>query len=162
MKIFCLISLVIISLSLQSQVGLEGRDFLTGVFTVVKGNDFKLDDNCLGVDFDENLAFMYESIKKKDLLYTMQWFGEIANGIQRDCSSSIMIEIFNDSKKLFPTNWFIIFQKYGQKIVNAISEEMFEKEINARTIGETFGKIINIMIYNKSLNADKPKFLQIL
>ena len=163
MKTFCLISLIIISLSLQSQIGLEGRDFLTGVFTVVNGKDFKLDDKCLGAeDLDENLVNLYESIRKKDLLYTLQWIGEIGNGIQRDCSSPIMIEIFNDSKNLFKTNWFILFQKYGKDVLNAVHDEIFEKEINARTIGETFGKIINIMVYNKSLNAGKPKFLEIL
>ena len=122
MKTFSIISLLLICMSMQSQIGLFGRDFLTGLLTTVKGKDFKLDDNCLSAEFDQNCENLADALKTGNLFRLISAASALKEELEKRCPSSDLTKIFNDTTALGVSEIMHRMVKFGYKIVSHLSE----------------------------------------
>jgi len=152
MKTFSIISLLLICMSMQSQIGLFGRDFLTGLLTTVKGKDFKLDDNCLSAEFDQNCENLADALKTGNLFRLISAASALKEELEKRCPSSDLTKIFNDTTALGVSEIMHRMVSHKQEMADILKEEIFKGKMTALTIGQFFGKLVNVIVYQMSHN----------
>jgi hypothetical protein len=139
-------------MSIQSQIGLFGRDFLTGLLTTVKGKDFKLDDNCLSAEFDQNCENLADAIKTGNVFKLMSAASAIKEELEQRCPSSDLTKIFKDTTALGVTEVMHRMITHRQEMSDLFKEEIFGRKMTALNIGQFFGKLVNVIVYQISHN----------
>ena len=151
MKIFSIICLLLVCFSIQSQISLFGRDFITGLLTTVKGKDFVLDENCLSAEFDKDCENLADAIKSGNVFKGLAAAAAIKDELQRKCPANEVTKIFKDTMDLGTLEIMSRFAKHRQEMTDLLKEELFHK-ITAKNMGEFFGKMVNIIVYGMSHN----------
>ena len=150
MKIISIISLLLISFAIQSQIAAGGRDFLTGLLTVVKGKDFKLDDACLGPEFENDFSNLIDVIKNNDLASIIRFINKLVNEIYQHCPTSDLAKIQKDTETLGLKELTKRLQKHKIEVLEMLKKEFVIGKIKASTVGEASGHIINLVVYERS------------
>jgi hypothetical protein len=139
-------------MSMQSQIGLFGRDFLTGLLTTVKGKDFKLDDNCLSAEFDQNCENLADALKTGNLFRLISAASALKEELEKRCPSSDLTKIFHDTTALGVSEIMHRMVSHKQEMADILKEEIFKGKMTALTIGQFFGKLVNVIVYQMSHN----------
>ena len=161
MKICSIICILFISFSCQNQIGLAGRDFLTGLLTSIKGPEFHLNDNCLNADFDKDSAILIEALNRKEYNVAMEFIGKILHDIVDNCPTSDLAQILKDTMAGGPIELYKKIHKHGVEVLAIIKEEFLVSNITYKNIGEATGRVIELVIYTKSFNTTQLEFLSI-
>jgi len=150
MKILSIIVLLLISFTIQNDISGAGKDFLTGLLTVVKGEDFKLDEACFGNEFEKDTQNLMEALQKGDIILITAYAGKLFNDITSKCPSSEIAEITKDVIAIGPIELYSRIQKHKVEVLEMLKQEFIKGKVRAYTIGEACGKMINICIYEKT------------
>jgi hypothetical protein len=150
---FKFVSLILISLlclSIQKQYSQDGREFLTGLMSQLQGKDFKLDDKCLGQDFENDMEKLIDAIKNENTILTAVVAGKIISEMEEKCPKNDLNKVYNDSLALVEKNEIMNrIMAHSQEVVHIMKEELVGNQMTAKNIGETLGKLINTVIYEK-------------
>ena len=161
MKFISIVCLLLVSFSLQNQIGLAGRDFLTGLLTSIKGPEFHLEENCLGADFDKDCVSFMEAINKKDLILIPAYFGKITNDIHKNCPTSDLAQILKDTMAGGPIELYKKIHAHSLEVLSIIKDELFGKKLTPKNIGEATGRVIELVIYSKTESYAQLGFLSV-
>lgn len=153
MKILSTISLLLISFAIQSQIAAGGRDFLTGLLTVIKGKDFKLDDACLGPEFEKDFSNLIDAIKTKNPALIIRFISKISNEIHQYCPISDIDQIQKDTVALGVKELTKRLLEHKIEVIEMLKKEFIIGKIRALTVGEAFGHIINLVVYEQPETA---------
>jgi hypothetical protein len=158
MKILSIVLLLSLTFTIQDQISGVGRDFLTGMLRVIKGQEIALDEACFGSEFDRDVQHLIDNYRTGDIILTLASAGKLINDIGLKCPSSDLAKISKDAMALGPLELFSRIQKHKQEILEMLKEEFIKGKVTAYTVGEAYGHIINIWIYEKT-QTDALKFL---
>lgn len=156
-----LISLLCVGFALGNNIiSQNGRDFLTGLLTTVKGNTFKLSDKCLGSDFDKDFNQVIDSINKENSLMVAAFIEKIVSDAKENCPKNDLEQIYKDFFVLYKNGkWVQNVLSHQKDLVKCLKEEINQPKIDALNAGQTVGKMINMVLYNKSHNLKALNFL---
>ena len=155
--IYCLLLTLTLTLTLSMVscgVGSLGKDFVSGFLTVIKGTDFKLDDQCFGEDFEIDFKKLIYAINQENSLLVIAIFGKIVNEVNEKCNKNDFIQIYNDTKKMIENKPELanrLIRHTHDFIVTFKSEiiEINKNQFNAKNLGGMFGELINTLVYEK-------------
>ena len=149
MKTIAIISIILISFTLQSEIIGAGKDFLVGMLSIVEGNDFKLDEACLGNEFEKDVSDFVDALSKRDIILIPAYAGKLFNDITLKCPISDISKIQKDALSLGMLELFNRIQKHRVEVLEMLKKEFIKEKVNVKSIGEVCGHIINIWIYEK-------------
>jgi hypothetical protein len=159
-KVLSLILLCFISFSLQQsllnvhQYTQESRDFLTGLMSIIQGKEYHVDDQCLGSDFEKDMDTLIDAVKNENTLLVAAIAGKIMSKIEEKCPKSDLTKVYNDTQTLCNNKEIMNRMiKHSQDVVHILKGELNVSQMTPRNIGETVGKLINILIYDKKENS---------
>ena len=152
MKYIYILFLILVAFSTNSPTSKEGRDLIKGLMTTIKGSQWKLDDKCLGSEFDSNFKQLYDAIKSDNTITVMLLAKKIAEDVKSHCPYDDMNKILIDTIVLYENGGL------NKNIINHVNDiiRLVKEEINSEltpfNIGKFAGKFINIVVYNLSHN----------
>lgn len=158
MKILSIIALILISFSIQNDISGAGRDFFTGLLTVVEGKEVQLDEACLGEEFDADVQHLIDNLREGDLITILGYAGKIFNDITLKCPSSDISQIAKDLIAVGPIELYSRIQKHKVEVLDMLKELFVKGKVTAYSLGEAAGNIINTWVYDKTI----PKKLTLL
>ena len=158
MKVLSIVSLLFISLTIQGEITGFGRDFLTGLLTIVKGKDFTLDEACFGTEFDKDFENLQKALESRDIILTFGYLGKVINDIGLKCPASDLAKIRDDALAVGLLELTNRINKHKIEVLEMLKQEFIKGKITAYTIGEACGNLVNIWIYEKT----QTKFLAFL
>jgi hypothetical protein len=152
LTLICLIS--ILSLSIQaSVVGQSARDFLTGVFTTIKGIDFKLNDQCFGSDFEEDYTRLIAAINKENAILAGAIGQKIAQDAAENCPTNEIKQVVSDVEALVKSGKIQDnVLSHTKDIIHTFKEEISQPQITPTNLGQTLGSLVNTIVYSRSHN----------
>lgn len=159
-KIFLLI-LVFFPIYSQQQIVInvdqytqESKDFITGLLTIIQGKEYHLDEQCLGSDFEKDMDTLIDSIKKENTLLVAAIAGKVMSQLEEKCPKNDLTKVYNDTKTLCDNKEIMNrIIKHSQELVHILNEELTSSNMSYRSLGESVGKLVNILIYEKKENS---------
>jgi hypothetical protein len=130
------------------------RQLITGYFGTVINNDWKLNDECFGEQFDEDVKNIIDDINNLNLSKIVSDLITLQTSINKNCPlndfNKVNIDALNAllSRQLFrnlDNNAQEILILIRDLLINKDNESLFE-------IGQFLGKLTNLVIYNKNNN----------
>jgi hypothetical protein len=147
MKIFSILCLILICFTLQSNISEAGRDFLQAFLSEVKGQDVKLDESCLGAEFDKDVTDLMEALKNYNFANVLVEFHKVAEDIEKKCPSNDLVKIYNDMVALGPFEILKRINNHKVEVLTALKEILIPNKITAKTLGKALGVVIKIWVY---------------
>jgi hypothetical protein len=129
MKVISIVTILLISLTFQGEITGAGRDFLTGLLTVVKGKDFTLDEACFGTEFDKDVEKLQEALKNSDIVLTFGLLGKVINDIGSRCPSPDLAKIREDAFAVGIFELTSRFYKHKVEVLECLNKNSSRKTL---------------------------------
>jgi len=125
-------------------------------FDEVKGGDYKLDDKCLGADFDANVQKLIDAVNNTNTMLALAYGKQIYDDINASCPVNDVKQIAEDAQKdSVPMN----VMANANAIMKLLKEELNETTRDANNVGHFLGKLVNLVVYGKKTDQ---RFLEIV
>jgi hypothetical protein len=140
------------------------KEFWSSYLQIFKGDDYKMDYDCLDGQFNNMLDNLDEAILKQDMAKVIYTVYNIFVLEKRKCPITETDEIIEDIKTALGNGMFFSnFMKHRLYIAEGIVKYLHSKDHSYIGLGRFVGKITKILIYgapvNFNENNSKIKFL---
>lgn len=126
------------------------RKFIIGMFTVIKGHDWHLHDDCLGEEFYNAAKELHQAIKKEDPQEIMKAVKRMCDDFKKTCPYEDFKQLRKDYLVAIHNGSIHKNLKTNLKALARLTNEAAGcKKKTALFFGTYVGKVINIVLYNK-------------
>jgi len=134
--------------------GAESRQFVTGFFQAIKGNDWQLNPECLGPASEQKVDEIFRALMAADWQKAYTQFASLALETQKDCPINDVNDLWT---RLAQENTFDQFMKDIKSNANEIFRILAEANSSQASktpyaIGKAFGSVAVLVLYNRQQN----------
>jgi len=160
-KFLFLICLFTISFNIVSSSGNDAKEFMNGFFQAIKGNDWKLKDECFDDKFKSELSELIENIKNNNFLKSVEIFTQMKLEATANCPVEEIIEIQKLLAAQIKSGEIISSIKNNFNQIFKIVLELLDSQTQRTPYGygKALGSIALIVLYNKQHNLRSLSFL---
>jgi len=138
------------------------REFLTAYFGVINGKDWKLNDDCLGGEFDIYLDNMHEAISKGNPSQAVLYLDKIVSLELATCPLDQSSLIFKDLNTSMRNGTFLKNAIKHHISIKERVEDFMKSEKGMKEMGICLGFITKMLVYGSSYSTYVPDLIKVL
>jgi len=148
MRVSILIVLALISFTVCSTETEPVRKLLTGFFQTIRGNSWKLSDNCLAGQTDINVQKIKAAIVAQDYLTVFNYFKDLKNQLAKSCPIDELDKMDKEITNVIKSGAFLSnFFNNMDEVLRLVNEESSHiTNMSIDEIGAFVGKLYKILI----------------
>lgn len=157
---FISFAILLIASILIVQCHPEGRDFVTGVLSTIKGSSFTLNPECLGPEFDGAFDKLIKAVNTTRTSSFLAAITVMYASVTTNCPESDVLSIVADAQKAMADGTlFANLNTNAMSILRVLKVELNNPTKTPLSAGQTIGSLINAVLYNK---VSSPKVMTFL
>lgn len=153
-RILLLLCLFTISFSIVATSESETREFITGFFQAIKGNDWKLNPECLGATSQEQLNQLVSALMAADWQKAFSIFTSMAIEAKSECPYNDVLELKNRlTQEIKEGKLFEDVKSNANQIIRVLGEAFHSQQRTPFVLGRACGSIASLILYEKQHNS---------
>jgi len=153
-RILILLCLFTISFSIVATSENEPREFITGFFQAIKGNDWKLNPDCFGPASHEKFGDLLYALKSADWTRAYSIFSTLETEAKQNCPFDDLLELKNRlNQEIAEGKLFDDLRSNSSKIISILTEIFHLQQRTPYDFGKALGSIASMVLYQKKHNS---------